>query len=180
MREPDRHLDRVEPTPPGVANTRAAFSHLATGVTVLATTDGDHHHGMTVSSLLTLTLDPPRILLSLNDRSITLTAIRRRGAFTVSVLEAGDRYLADRFSTPLEDKFAGLSLTYWSGVPVLRSALAWFGCEVDQAHPVGDHVLVVGRVVAARVGPGEPLIRYRHAYHGIGMPAEEFHAVADR
>jgi flavin reductase (DIM6/NTAB) family NADH-FMN oxidoreductase RutF len=165
-RSPDRGVGSWPPDPSD------AFSHLATGVTVVATADGSDRYGMTVSAVLTLSLRPPSLLVSLNAGSPTLAAVLRVRAFTVNVLGADGAALSRRFATPRPDKFAGVPLTQWTDLPVLRDSLAWFGCQVDGSHRVGDHVLVVGLVRAGSAGPGRPLIRYRHTYHELDPSAE--------
>jgi 3-hydroxy-9,10-secoandrosta-1,3,5(10)-triene-9,17-dione monooxygenase reductase component len=60
------------------------------------------------------------------------------------------------------DKFSGID---WSpgitGAPVLRKSLAWVECQLEAAYDVGDHELVIGRVLSISTGEGTPLLFYR-------------------
>jgi flavin reductase (DIM6/NTAB) family NADH-FMN oxidoreductase RutF len=54
-----------------------------------------------------------------------------------------------------------------NGLPIVEGALAWVECTVDDIHPAGDHEIVIGRVGASGIGPGDPLVLWDRAYWGL-------------
>src|SRR4051794_6810473 len=109
---------------------RSAIARFATGVTVITTTDGDRQAGMTASAVASLSLDPLLLLVCVSNHLPTHGALEQSGCFAVNVLGEEDGELALRFARPGADKFAGLEVTHEHGVPLLRSAIAHFVCDV--------------------------------------------------
>lgn len=147
---------------------RAMMGRWATGVSVVTAHDGTEDAGLTVNALLSVSLDPPSLLVSLQANVDTLPVLRRSRAFAVSVLAAGQRSLSDRFARPVPsvEKFRGLAFHRGvTGAPLLDGALAGLECRVVSTVPTFDHVLVVGEVVRAEEGSdGLPLLFFRGGY----------------
>ena len=149
-----------------------AMSQAAATVS-LATTDGPAGRaGMTVSSLCSLTADPPSILVCAHHKSRAVAAILENGCFCVNLLRQDQSHLSDVFAGRIEaaDKFA---CAEWgrlaTGSPVLESALAAFDCELAQHNLWGTHYVLVGEVrEVSSIGVGGPLIYANRAY---GAPA---------
>ena len=117
----------------------------------------------------------PRIVaLSLENDARTLANIRETRVFSVNVMGEDSMDLIASFlqpadptkiagrthiKSPVVDKLAGVPhKTMATGCPVLQAALAWFECEVEGGLPVGDHTLVVGRIVdGGQINNGRPL-----------------------
>ncbi len=90
---PDRDIPAAE--------FRAAMGHFATGVTVVTSVDADGAPvGTTANAVTSLSLDPPLILVCFDLSSLTLAAIRERGAFAVNVLAAEQKHLSAGFARP--------------------------------------------------------------------------------
>jgi flavin reductase (DIM6/NTAB) family NADH-FMN oxidoreductase RutF len=156
---------------------RAARRRWASGVAVLTTREENGNEprlrGVTVNSFAVVSLAPPLLLACLEGESASARAVAGSGVFAVSILDRAHEYLADRFAGhgPLPDpRFAGipheLAVT---GSPILHGALAWFDCRVDAIHPGGDHLIVVGSVLAVVLGDDtdDPLLNYEGAYRRI-------------
>ncbi|WP_241518805.1 flavin reductase family protein [Streptomyces sp. CB03238] len=141
---------------------RSLMSSFPTGVAVVTSTDGDMSpRGATCSSLSSVTLDPPTLLVCLTSHSSTLDAIRRRDWFAVNLLNARARRTAEIFSSPVADRFAEVRWrpTRGQGLPWLeRDALAVAECAVAGLFTVGDHTVAVGRVAGVEVLPDVPLL----------------------
>src|SRR5438874_7618761 len=101
---------------------------------------------MIASAVASLSLDPPRMLVCINNRVPTHEALERTRRFGVNVLGEGDEELALRFARPAEDKFAGLRWNEGAGVPLLERAIARFVCDVHERLPVGDHSIFTGLI----------------------------------
>ena len=154
---------------------REAIAHFATGVTVVTTTYEGRPAGMTASAVCSLSLDPILLLVCIDNRLPTHTAIEASRRFAVNVLGEGDEDLAHRFARPAQDKFAGVALVEGSEPPVLGRAIASFVCEVQERVPGGDHSIFVGRVLSCAATPGcRPLLYYRSAFGTLRDPHADF------
>ncbi len=147
---------------------RRLLGHFVTGVTVVAARDpaADEPHGLTLNALCSASLDPPLIVVCVDRTSVTHGLIELAGAFSVNILADTQERLSRRFAAPeLAEKFAGVA---WreevTGAPVLEDALAWLDCELRDTHPVGDHTIFIGEVVAGDAREHGPLVYYRGGY----------------
>ena len=137
---------------------RQAMGKLVSGVSVVTAIAGDRPHGMTVNSLISVSLEPPLLLVSLAASSRTTEAVCASGRFGVSILSAAQEMIARRFASPGTDHFAGLPVAYGDHeVPIVPNALVHLECAVDQTVTVSDHLLVVGKVDRVCQRAGDPL-----------------------
>lgn len=145
------------------AQLREFAGHFPTGVTVVTARDvAGRAHGITVSSVASLSLDPPLFLVCLAHDSRTHAALRASGHFGVHVLAREQAALARAFASRAVDKFARVDHEISpAGCPLLTAALASCECRVESIFPGGDHAIVVGEVLRTRSRPGEPLLYYR-------------------
>ena len=139
---------------------RNALGRFATGVTIITTqTPAGKFEGLTANSFSALSLDPPLVLWSIRQSAPSLPGFLAAGGFAVNVLGAGQRELAASFATASVDKFAevpfGIGLR---GYPVLPGSIAVFECQTENTVEGGDHLIFIGRVVAASYRDGEPLV----------------------
>lgn len=150
------------PVPPDAF--RAALGSFPSGVTVVTLDDGHGGvHGITVSSFMSLSLEPPLIGVAIGrkTRAHAMACIVPR--FGVSVLAADQAAVSDHFAArPVAlppDPFAELD-----GQTVIARAVAHLSCDVVDRVAVGDHMLLVGRVEASRVAESAPLVYQRGRY----------------
>jgi flavin reductase (DIM6/NTAB) family NADH-FMN oxidoreductase RutF/DNA-binding GntR family transcriptional regulator len=141
---------------------RHVVGHLASGVTVVTTRVDDRDHGMTASSVTSLSMEPPMMLACVNNAVPTATAIERSGRYTVNVLGQTHGDLAYQFASPGPDKFAGVPIDRGAGgVPRLVDAIASLECEVTEQVVGGTHSVFLGHVIAATARDGDPLTYFR-------------------
>ncbi|MET9255752.1 flavin reductase family protein [Streptomyces sp. NPDC003717] len=173
----------------GVSNDefRAAMSRLASGVVLVtaqeAPLDPDdpgapagEDVGMTATAFLSVSLEPPLVMVSLREGSRMDDLLAEQPLWAVSVLAEGQHQIAGRFAMKgrVSDRllFADLPRTRGaaSGAPILDGALAALECRTEQRVPAGDHVLVIGRVLTARTGGTDtgPLAYFRGRYRHLG------------
>ena len=131
---------------------RGAMRHLAGGVSVITVGAGQDITGMTVTSVSSLSVDPPTLIVSINRESSSWPILRRRGFFGVNILAADQLDVAERFTgkggLKGADRFAGAQwTTRISGVPLLVGALAAIDCEVEEIVERHSHAIVIGRVL---------------------------------
>jgi flavin reductase (DIM6/NTAB) family NADH-FMN oxidoreductase RutF len=146
---------------------RTALGCFATGVTIVtAALDGRPATGLAVSSFNAVSLDPPLVLWSLRRASRSLPVLREAGGFVVNVLGDHQHDLIARFAGGSHERFDGLD---WvpgrHGGPVIRGAIAHFECALHAEHDGGDHVILIGRVLAHAAADGRPLVYWRGRPH---------------
>lgn len=136
---------------------REALSQWASGVTIVAVRTDAEVHALTVSAFMSVSLDPPEILVGLGPNAAAAPYLRPGVAFAVSLLAADQRALAARFA----DTFpVGPSPFPDDGPPVVTDAIAALVCEVEEVIPRADHRLVVASIRESRVGRAAPALTY--------------------
>jgi 3-hydroxy-9,10-secoandrosta-1,3,5(10)-triene-9,17-dione monooxygenase reductase component len=157
-----------DPSTVAPAAFRALVGRWATGVCIVTSRDGSSDAGLTVNALLSVALDPPSVLVSLQREADTLPVLQRSRAFAVSVLTADQRPWSERFARalPAEEKFRDVPVHRGvTGAALLDGALAVLECRVVSITPAFDHLLVVGEVLRVEEGPDvAPLVFFRGAY----------------
>lgn len=139
---------------------RRTMGRWLTGVAVVTTVDAEgEYHGGTISSLQSISLEPPILMLALNLGARTGEAIRESGRFGVSILGSKQEAIARRFAVRGGERFEdGEFEDSPTGIlPVIDGALAQAACELHAHHVVGDHDVYFGRVVATRHRSGTAL-----------------------
>jgi flavin reductase (DIM6/NTAB) family NADH-FMN oxidoreductase RutF len=144
------------------------MARLPAGVVVVSARIGDEFRGLTASSLVSISLEPPMVLVGLEHESQTRAAIMQTHAFNVSVLTRSQEFLADRLAgraPAIDSKWANLPHRLGSnGIPLIDGSSAWLECRVVQTHTAGDHDVFIAEVHAARIGEGEPLILWDRSF----------------
>ena len=139
------------------------------GVSILTTDGAAGRFGITVSSVASVSADPPMILVCVNRRSPVHEAMRENGTFSVNLLAASQREMADTFAgRPAAGEAFGFTSEAWSpgatGAPRLAGAISAFDCVLEQSHVAGSHTVFIGRVVAATGDGGDPLLYTARSY----------------
>jgi flavin reductase (DIM6/NTAB) family NADH-FMN oxidoreductase RutF len=140
------------------------------GVSVLSVDYEGDRMGVTLSSLVSLSLDPPLVGISVGKQASCYELLRRAGAFAVSLLGAEQDDLARRFAAGRPP------LVHWDGVavregvvaPLVEGGVGWIEARTVAEHDVGDHTFFVGEVVSVERGPSTRALMYRdREYHGL-------------
>lgn len=147
-----------------------AMSRVCAPVAVVTTIDR-RPHGTTVSAFSSLSLDPPMVLVALDQQSELLACITRTGQFGLNVLASGQASLALRFAKKGPDGFDGLTWYAESGCPRFEGAAVWLGCRVAALVDGGDHRVALAEVSRIRVTESEPLI-YHARMFGTHAPVQ--------
>jgi flavin reductase (DIM6/NTAB) family NADH-FMN oxidoreductase RutF len=144
------------------------MARVPAGVVVISARTEDAYRGLTASSLVSISVDPPMVLVGLEREAATRAAVVATRAFNVSVLTRSQEFIADRFAgrAPAID-------TAWrdvphhrghNGIPLIDGCAAWLECRLIEIHPAGDHDICIGEVTAASAGSGDPLILWDRAF----------------
>jgi flavin reductase (DIM6/NTAB) family NADH-FMN oxidoreductase RutF len=145
---------------------RSTLGRFATGVTVLTARDAEgRDHGMTVSAFCSVSLDPARVLCCV-ERSADMHAIIEEAShFAVNILTTAQESISRRFAEERDDRFDGLGYTRGiTGLVLLEDTLGYVECEVAARYDGGDHLIVLGDVIAGSAAEGRPLLYYRGGY----------------
>jgi flavin reductase (DIM6/NTAB) family NADH-FMN oxidoreductase RutF len=156
---------------------RAAMARLAGGVVLVTAHDPEEGPsgedvGMTATAFLSVSLEPPMVLVSVRTGSRMDDVLERQERWAVSVLSESQRHIAGRFAMRgrISDRLLFEDVSYYrgeaSGAPVLGGALATVECETEQRVAAGDHTVLIGRVLTARTpsAGGGPLAYFRGRY----------------
>jgi flavin reductase (DIM6/NTAB) family NADH-FMN oxidoreductase RutF len=149
---------------------RALMRRFPSGVAVVTVDLEGERIGLTVSSLVSLSLDPPLVGVAVSRQAALHELLRRAGTFGASLLGEGQEHLATRFSrgVPPIALWTGVRLRERPGPPLLEGALGWLECETRAEHAAGDHTLFVGEVVAVEPGsPGRPLVHLESGFVAV-------------
>ncbi|MFJ5550018.1 flavin reductase family protein [Streptomyces sp. NPDC093225] len=163
---------------------RAAMSRLAAGVVLVTAQEPPlaeggprgEDVGMTATAFMSVSLDPPLVLVSLREGSRMDDLLDEQPLWGVSLLSEAQRHVAGRFAMKgrISDRLLFADLPYargeLCGAPLMGGALATLECRTESRVPAGDHTLVIGRVLRAQVPPveGGPLTYFRGRYRQLG------------
>jgi flavin reductase (DIM6/NTAB) family NADH-FMN oxidoreductase RutF len=144
---------------------RGAMRRLAGGVSVITAGRGADISGMTVTSVSSLSVDPPALIVSINREASSWPLLKRYGFFGVNMLTSDQLDIAERFTgkggLKGADRFTGAHWTMRaSGVPLLVDALAAIDCEVEDIVERHSHALVIGRVLDVTVSARTAALAY--------------------
>jgi len=155
---------------PEQAGLREVMRRFASGVAVVSIDLEGEQVGLTVGSLVSLSLDPPLVGISIAKEAALHELLRRAGGFSVSLLAAGQEHIAQHFArgVPPFAHWQGIPVRAGEGAPLIEGALGWLRCGVGAEQDAGDHTLFVGQVEATELGTSAaPLLyldgRYRDA-----------------
>src|ERR1700685_707586 len=112
---------------------------------------------MTANAFVAVSLDPPLILVSLDNRSNMHRILPQVRRFGISVLAEDQDALSNDFAGR---PAAGLNVRYVqrNGLPLIGGAVAYFLVDVVDIHPAGDHTLYISRVEHFEASEGRPLL----------------------
>jgi flavin reductase (DIM6/NTAB) family NADH-FMN oxidoreductase RutF len=148
---------------------RRVMGHFATGVTVITTKDKDGApQGLTANAFMSLSLNPPLVLISVDKGATCYTCFELENGFTVNFLSDDQEEISRRFATKGVDKFAGLR---WkegtNGAAVLDGVLGHVECKIKQCHDGGDHTIIVGEIIDASAIGDRPLLFFKGKYQKL-------------
>ena len=141
------------------------------GVAVLTVDAGGERLGLTVDSLVSLSLDPPLVGVSVSRQAAMHELLREAGGFAVSLLAAGQEDVAQHFARgvpPIAHWHGIATRADAAGAPLLEGALGWLECRVAAEHAAGDHTLFVGEVLSVEGGlAAPPLVHVESGYRSL-------------
>jgi flavin reductase (DIM6/NTAB) family NADH-FMN oxidoreductase RutF len=148
---------------------RRTLGMFATGVTVITTRRSDQVHGMTANAFMSVSLEPPLVLISVDRRTKMCSLLHERSTYGVSVLCETQSDLSDRFAGRQNPDAPEPRFEIIHDTPLVDGALAHFVANVTRSYWGGDHSLFLGRVEYARYSEGTPLLFHGGRYERLGQ-----------
>ncbi len=148
---------------------REACARLAAAVSVATLRDEEGRpHGMTISTFTPVSLEPPLVLISIDNQCTLLDRFLCSEWFAVSLLDESQQAIAVAFAEKPQGRFDGIA---WSagllGQPLIDGAVAAFECRRVDQRRAGDHTILFGEVAGVEAGDGRPLIYSARGYRKI-------------
>ncbi len=153
---------------------RKAFSHYATGVTIM--TSGvsalfPEPLGITVNSFTSVSLKPPLVLWAIDKKSSRYHCFQQSSLFGISVLSKEQKHIAEYFTKNAE--ITGINHHDWQktekGIYFLKDSLSCFECKIINRIHAGDHTILIGEVIFYMYNPTRKtaLTYYNSGYNSI-------------
>lgn len=165
-----------EPSDSNVMDFVQAMSAAATQVTLVTTNGGAGRFGVTVSAFASVSAEPPMVLVCINRKSPTVSAIAENKCFCVNLLSDDQEAVAECFAgrsnkhSPYDFNCASWEVGE-TGTSVLVGACASFDCHLDSFHDHGTHSIFVGKVVTSKGQPSPPLAFSQRTYQQL-LPSD--------
>lgn len=171
-------MEKVEQMEVDPGEFRQALGRFASGITVITTVFEGSMRGMTANAFVSVSLDPPLVLISVDNRAHMHEILPESGRYGVSILSDQQEALSQHFAgRPPE----GLEIPFVerNGMPLLDGALVHLVCRVVAKHPAGDHTLYVGEVEYLSHQDGAPLLFYTGSYSYLEVSAWDQYLIFD-
>jgi flavin reductase (DIM6/NTAB) family NADH-FMN oxidoreductase RutF len=148
---------------------RTVMTHHAASVAILTVADGPSVRGVTLSSLISLSLDPPLVLFALH-RGSSMLPLLDRGPFGLTVLSDSQRHIAEALARPDRPAVP----TCWLECPKRGSEAATIAAGAVQLTAAllgrwnaGDHVCISARVLSGTSNERSPLLHFRRNFAAL-------------
>jgi flavin reductase len=150
---------------------RTLMRRYPSGVAVVTVDVEGQRLGLTVGSVVSLSLEPPLVGFSVSQQAAMHELLREAGGFAASLLAGGQEWVAQHFArgVPPIAMWHGIATREGAaGAPLLVGALGWLECRLAEEHPVGDHSFFVGEVLSTELGePAPPLVHLDSGYRTL-------------
>jgi flavin reductase (DIM6/NTAB) family NADH-FMN oxidoreductase RutF len=148
---------------------RALMRRVPTAVAVVTAEVEGRRYGITVGSLVSLSLEPPLVGMSISRQTALNLLLKESDVFAVSVLAADQDAIAQHFSrsVPPLILWNGIALRDVEGPPQVEGALGWLRCRRLQELEVGTHTFFVAEVLEVEQGRGAALLYAERSYHAL-------------
>jgi 3-hydroxy-9,10-secoandrosta-1,3,5(10)-triene-9,17-dione monooxygenase reductase component len=153
---------------------RETMGRLAGGISVILSGTASTPKGMTVNSLVSVSLDPLLLLFCARRKSVTAMTVIETGVFSVNILSeqqlSASRFFSGYCGAPSSCEIAGVRDHIW-----IKETVGSFLCSVETAHRAGDHDIIIGRVRDIIDNPSRPspLIYHEGRYRSLGPVCTE-------
>ena len=148
---------------------RQVMRRWVSGVAIVTSHHQGIRHGMTVNSFTSISLQPPAVIVTLEQTTRTHALVIASGTFGVTILSDKQQALSECFSgqdCDQEDRFAGMEThSLVSGAPLIAGGLAYLDCHVLARYTTGNSTLFIAEVLAAQTGEHSPPLIYVNRHY---------------
>lgn len=145
---------------------RELMSNWSTGVSIVTAYDEGQPAGCTISSLTSVSAEPPLLLIGLGRASRMFRILIEAETFCVNILAADQGHLSSRFASEVDhiERFSEVDVTPVAGAPAIHGCVAIAICAVHTQFVVGDRVLLVGKPIKhALARHRRPVVLFRRS-----------------
>ncbi len=162
--------ERCAPVDP--VEFRKVLGRFASGITVITAVEAGETRGMTANAFVSVSLEPPLVLISVDRRARMNEALAAGRRYGVSILSEDQEVLSRHFAgQPQEGREVPFIVR--DGIPVIEGAVACMVCDVVDIHPAGDHILYIGEVKDLDYRDDTPLVFYTGSYRNLQVQVIE-------
>ncbi len=142
----------------------------ASGVSVITTHSSEGAQGMTATSFASVSMEPPQILICVNENTETGTAILENKKFAVNILTTEQEQISNQFAggSSMVERFKNVK---WHSselnLPIFDNALASMECHVVEQVKAGTHWVIIGEIQSSQCNEGKPLLYFNSGYRGV-------------
>ncbi|MDL4839560.1 flavin reductase family protein [Aquibacillus rhizosphaerae] len=145
---------------------REAMGKFATGITVVTTEHNNEIHGMTVNALMSISLEPKLIAISIDEKASLHKLLQETNQFGVSILQDNQKELSMVFAKQKE-MVDEVEYDYIDTIPVLKQSLVTMACKVQSSVTAGDHMIFIAEVTSLDINEGSPILYYGGQYNTL-------------
>jgi flavin reductase (DIM6/NTAB) family NADH-FMN oxidoreductase RutF len=150
---------------------RQVMRQWSSGVAVVSAFADGKTHGMTVNSLVSISMEPPIVAVTLANSTKTHELVTLSQKFSISILSENQQLVSDIFAGKIMDhqnRFEGLdTFSMSNGAPLLTDGIGWLECKVIYAYSMPNATMFLGEVFSTKVGGGNPLVYQNRTYRKI-------------
>jgi len=148
---------------------RKTMGHFASGVTIITTVYEGIVRGMTANAFCSVSLEPPLVLVSVNNHSHMHTCLAQSGFYGISILARDQELLSRHFAGRPQERL-DVPFVWYEGCPLIEGSVAQLTCKVVGAQLAGDHTLYIGQVESLRCSDKRaPLLFYGGKYQSLDV-----------
>ncbi len=145
---------------------RNALGRFASGITVVTTVIDGETYGMTANAFVSVSLEPPLVLVSVANKAHMHGYLQQSGRYGVSVLTSTQEEYSQHFAGFGPEAFKP-DFVEVDGIPLLAESLAHMIVTVTDARPAGDHTLYIGQVEYVQWWDSKPLLYFQGRYERL-------------
>ncbi len=155
-----------------IISLRSTLGQFPTGVAIVTALAENHQPvGMTINSFNSVSLTPALVSWCIDHQAVSYATFTKTKSFAVTVLAENQAELAQRFATRGANKFRGIDII-GNAVPIIPHGCAWFKCETYRSILLGDHMMLVGKIVEFAKNPVQPLVFKGGQFQQLAQIAE--------
>lgn len=153
--------------PPQPVDLRSIMRYFASAVTVVTgALDTGELFGLTVSAFISVSLEPPLVLICIRNESSATNLLRKSMKYCVNILAEDQQQISEKFSLAGEGgRFQNLDYYFGkTGSPIIKGTIGYIDCKIANVVPAGDHTIFIGEAIEVFAEEKRPLLYVNRQY----------------